>query len=89
MEKLHIFDSDLSDTWSIGYAFYLNAINEKKVNAIQNMVIEHPESPVNKANIICKLIEHGILHLLSKVLQKPGMERKLKRNNRETISSNT
>ena len=75
----HFLDSDLTDTSSIGYAFYLNEINEKKVNAIQNMVIEHPESPVNKGNIICKLIENGILHLLRKVLQKPGMEKNLKK----------
>lgn len=47
-ETSHFIDSDLTDTWSMGYAFYLNTINEKKVNSIQNMVIEHPESPVNK-----------------------------------------
>lgn len=62
-ETSHFLDSDLTDTWSIGYAFYLNTINEKKVNAIQNMVIEHPESPVNKGNIICKLIECGHIAL--------------------------
>lgn len=38
-ETSHFLDSDLTDTWSIGYTFYLNAINDKKVNYIQNMVI--------------------------------------------------
>lgn len=55
-ETSHFLGFDLTDTWSIGYAFYLKKINEKKVNDIQNMVIEHPESPVNTWNIICKLI---------------------------------
>ncbi|WP_044796663.1 arylamine N-acetyltransferase family protein [Bacillus cereus] len=62
-ETSHFLDSDLTDTWSIGYAFYLNNIDEKKVNDIQNMVINHPESPVNKGIIICKLIEHGHIAL--------------------------
>ncbi|EEM92943.1 arylamine N-acetyltransferase [Bacillus thuringiensis] len=57
-ETSHFLDTDLTDTWSIGYAFYLNAFDEKKVNDIQNMVIEHPESPLNKGSINCKLIEH-------------------------------
>ncbi|MRA76084.1 arylamine N-acetyltransferase, partial [Bacillus thuringiensis] len=59
-------DSDLTDTWSIGYTFYLNAIDEKKINAIQNMVIEHLESPVNKGSIICKLIGNGHIVLTEK-----------------------
>ncbi|MBT2576919.1 arylamine N-acetyltransferase [Bacillus sp. ISL-8] len=65
-ETSHFLDSDLTDTWSIGYAFNLKEINEKKVNDIQNMVIEHPKSPVNKGNIICKLIEHGHIALTKK-----------------------
>ncbi|PFV43123.1 arylamine N-acetyltransferase family protein [Bacillus thuringiensis] len=78
-ETSHFFDSDLSDTWSIGYAFYLNAINEKKVNAIQNMVIEHPESPVNKANIICKLIEHGHIALTKQSFTETRHGKKIKK----------
>ncbi|MED2765985.1 arylamine N-acetyltransferase [Bacillus thuringiensis] len=60
---MHFFDSDLTSDWSIGYAFYLNEINENKLNYIQNMVVEHPKSPVYKGNIICKLIEHGHIPL--------------------------
>ncbi|MEH7189666.1 arylamine N-acetyltransferase family protein [Bacillus toyonensis] len=78
-ETSHFFDSDLTDTWSIGYAFYLNAINEKKVNAIQNMVIEHPESPVNKGNIICKLIEHGHIALTKQSFTETRYGKKTKK----------
>ncbi|MEF8684107.1 arylamine N-acetyltransferase family protein [Bacillus cereus] len=78
-ETSHFFDSDLTDTWSIGYAFYLKAINEKKVNAIQNMVIEHPESPVNKANIICKLIEHGHIALTKQSFTETRHGKKIKK----------
>ncbi|EEM93025.1 N-acetyltransferase [Bacillus thuringiensis IBL 200] len=65
-ETSHFLDSDLTDTWAIGYAFYLNAIDEKKVNAIQNMVIEHLESPVNKGSIVCKLIRNVHIALTEK-----------------------
>ena len=70
-ETSHFFDSDLSNTWSIGYAFYLNAI--------QNMVIEHPESPVNKANIICKLIEHGHIALTKQSFTETRHGKKIKK----------
>ncbi|MGX5373575.1 arylamine N-acetyltransferase family protein [Bacillus cereus] len=78
-ETSHFLDSDLTDNWSIGYAFYLNAINEKKVSAIQNMVIEHPESPVNKGNIICKLIEQGHISLTKQTFTETRHGKKSKK----------
>ncbi len=62
-ETSHFFDSELTDTWSIGYAFSLEAINEEKVNTIQDTVITHSESPVNRGYIICKLIGNGHISL--------------------------
>ncbi|AND11112.1 arylamine N-acetyltransferase [Bacillus thuringiensis] len=78
-ETSHFLDSDLTDTWSIGYAFYLNTIDEKKVNAIQNMVIEHLESPVNKGNIICKLIRNGHIALTDKSFTETWHGKKFKK----------
>ncbi|MCU5406748.1 arylamine N-acetyltransferase [Bacillus cereus] len=77
-ETSHFLGSDLTDTWSTGYAFYLNVINEKKVNAIQDMVIEHPESPVNKGTIICKLIEQGHIALTKRTFTETRQGKKLK-----------
>jgi len=82
-ETSHFLDSDLTDTWSIGYAFYLNEINEKKVNAIQNMVIEHPESPVNKGNIICELIENGHIALTKQSFTETRYGKKSKKEIKE------
>lgn len=62
------------------------------------MVIEHPESPVNKGNITCKLIDNGHIALTKqsftetrygKKSKKNPKKKKKKKNNRETIPSNT
>ncbi len=49
------------------------------MSAIQNMVIEHPESPVNKGNIICKLIENGHIALTKQSFTKTRYGKKSKK----------
>ncbi len=44
-ESLNFLQSEPSDEWKIGYAFTLDSIDEKKVNNIQKVIVEHKESP--------------------------------------------
>nr|WP_082187202.1 arylamine N-acetyltransferase [Bacillus cereus] len=53
------------------------------MNAIQNMVIEHPKSPVNKGNIICKLIEHGHIALTKQSFTETRHGKKTKKEKTE------
>ena len=63
--------SEPSDEWKIGYAFTLDSIDEKKVNNIQKVIVEHKESPFNKGAITCKLTDYGHVSLTNKIIQKP------------------
>ncbi|MEB8646768.1 arylamine N-acetyltransferase, partial [Bacillus cereus] len=62
-ESAQFLDSEPTNTWRTGFAFTLDAIDGNKVNVIQNIIVEHPDSPFNKGYIICKLIEDGHISL--------------------------
>ncbi|HHL4886876.1 TPA: arylamine N-acetyltransferase [Bacillus thuringiensis] len=77
-ESAQFLNSEPTNTWRIGYAFTLDKIDTNKVNAIQNIIVEHPESPFNKGYIICKLIEDGHISLTKRNFTetKKGKKRK-------------
>ncbi|AJQ62797.1 arylamine N-acetyltransferase family protein [Bacillus thuringiensis] len=77
-ESAQFLDSEPTNTWRIGYAFTLDEIDTNKVNLIQNIIVEHPESPFNKGYIICKLIEDGHISLTKQSFTetKKGKKRK-------------
>lgn len=52
-------DITASDDWSIGYAFYIDEIDETKVNDAQKVIIEHEKSPFNKVPLLVKLTQDG------------------------------
>ena len=54
-ESTSFLQSEPSNEWKIGYAFTLDPIDEKKVNNIQKVIVEHKESPFNKGAITCKI----------------------------------
>ncbi|MEC2934228.1 arylamine N-acetyltransferase [Bacillus cereus] len=62
-ESAQFLDSEPTNTWRTGFAFTLDEIDKNKVNAIQNIIVEHPDSPFNKGYIVCKLIEDGHISL--------------------------
>ena len=51
-ESTNFLQSEPSDEWKIGYAFTLDSIDEKKVNNIQKVIVEHKESPFNKGLLL-------------------------------------
>ena len=65
-ESTNFLQSEPSDEWKIGYAFTLDPIDEKKVNNIQKVIVEHKESPFNKGAITCKLTDYGHVSLTNK-----------------------
>ena len=65
-ESTNFLQSEPSDEWKIGYAFTLDSIDEKKVNNIQKVIVEHKESPFNKGAITCKLTDYGHVSLTNK-----------------------
>ncbi|PGS78018.1 arylamine N-acetyltransferase [Bacillus cereus] len=77
-ETAQFLDSEPTDTWRTGYAFTLDEIDTNKVNAIQNIIIEHPESPFNKGYIICKLIENGHISLTQRSFTETKNGKKMK-----------
>ncbi|TKH87688.1 arylamine N-acetyltransferase, partial [Bacillus cereus] len=58
-ESTSFLQSEPSNEWKIGYAFTVDPIDEKKVNKIQKVIVEHKESPFNKGAITCKLTTYG------------------------------
>lgn len=76
-ESAQFLNSEPTNTWCTGFAFSLDEIDTNKVNAIQNIIVEHPESPFNKGYIVCKLIEDGHISLTKKVLQKQEKAKKV------------
>ncbi|KAA6452064.1 arylamine N-acetyltransferase family protein [Bacillus swezeyi] len=78
-ETAQFLDSEPTDTWRSGYAFTLDAIDTNKVNAIQDIIVEHPESPFNKGYIICKLIEDGHISLTKRSFTETKKGQKIKR----------
>ena len=45
---------------------HFKSIDEKKVNNIQKIIVEHKESPFNKGAITCKLTNYGHISLTNK-----------------------
>lgn len=52
-----------SEGWEIGYAFNLEAIDIKKLNQVQKLIVEHEFSPFNKAPLIVRLTDDGHVSL--------------------------
>ncbi len=78
VESAQFLNSEPTNTWRIGYTFTLDEIDTNKVNLIQNIMVEHLESPFNKGYIICKLIEDGHVSLTKRNFTetKKGKKRK-------------
>ena len=51
-------DQSSTDDWTLGYAFYIEEVDEK-ANAAQKIIVEHDGSPFNKVPLIVKLTEDG------------------------------
>ncbi|HDR6822432.1 arylamine N-acetyltransferase family protein [Bacillus thuringiensis] len=77
-ETTNFLDSEHTHNWSIGFAFSLEEINEEKVNKIQEMIINHPESPLNKGYIICKLVKNGHISLTKQNFTRTEYGNKIK-----------
>ncbi|MEB9739282.1 arylamine N-acetyltransferase [Bacillus thuringiensis] len=77
-ESAQFLNSEPTNTWRTGFAFTLDEIDTHKVNLIQNIIVEHPESPFNKGYIICRLIEDGHISLTEQSFTetKNGQKRK-------------
>ncbi|MDR4983886.1 arylamine N-acetyltransferase [Bacillus cereus] len=56
-------DQSSADDWTLGYAFYIEEVDEEKANAAQKIIVEHESSPFNKAPLIVKLTEDGHVSL--------------------------
>ena len=52
-------DQSSTDDWTLGYAFYIEEVDEEKANAAQKIIVEHECSPFNKVPLIVKLTEDG------------------------------
>ncbi|MGG0207061.1 arylamine N-acetyltransferase family protein [Bacillus mycoides] len=48
-----------TDDWTVGYAFYLEEVDETKANAAQKIIVEHEGSPFNKVPLVVKLTHDG------------------------------
>ena len=60
MRKSNEFlDQSSTDDWTVGYAFYLEEVDETKANAAQKIIVEHEGSPFNKVPLIVKLTHDG------------------------------
>ncbi len=77
-ESAQFLNSEPTNTWRTRYAFTLDKIDTNKVNAIQNIIVEHLESPFNKGYIVCKLIEDGHISLTKKNFTETGKGEKSK-----------
>ncbi|MED3302131.1 arylamine N-acetyltransferase, partial [Bacillus thuringiensis] len=78
-ESAQFLDSEPNNTWRTGFAFTLDEIDTNKVNVIQNIIVEHPDSPFNKGYIICKLIEDGHISLTKQSFTETKKRQKRKR----------
>ena len=56
-------DQSSTDDWTLGYAFYIEEVNEEKANAAQKIIVEHESSPFNKVPLIVKLTHDGHVSL--------------------------
>ncbi|PFK37451.1 arylamine N-acetyltransferase [Bacillus cereus] len=52
-------DADSSQDWTLGYAFYIEAVDERKLNDAQKTIVEHEDSPFNKVPLTVKLTSDG------------------------------
>ncbi|KFN01192.1 arylamine N-acetyltransferase [Bacillus clarus] len=52
-------DQSSTEDWVSGYAFYIEEVDETKVNAAQKIIVEHEESPFNKVPLIVKVTHDG------------------------------
>lgn len=52
-------DQSSADDWTLGYAFYIEEVDEEKANTAQKIIVEHEGSPFNKVPLIVKLTEDG------------------------------
>ncbi|MGE7866016.1 arylamine N-acetyltransferase family protein [Bacillus paramycoides] len=79
MRKNNAFlDQSSTDNWTVGYAFYLEEVNETKVNAAQKIIVEHKKSPFNKVPLIVKLTHDGHASLTKDSLTITKQGKKLK-----------
>ncbi|MGW5951647.1 arylamine N-acetyltransferase family protein [Bacillus mycoides] len=64
MRKSNEFlDQSSTDDWTVGYAFYLEEVDETKANAAQKIIVEHEGSPFNKVPLVVKLTHDGHVSL--------------------------
>ncbi|EOW9528607.1 arylamine N-acetyltransferase [Bacillus cytotoxicus] len=75
-----LLDAASSQEWSLGYAFYIEKVDENIVNEAQKTIIEHKDSPFNKVPLIAKLTSDGHVSLTkdSLTVTKQGEKRKEK-----------
>lgn len=60
MKKNNEFlNQDSSQDWTLGYAFYIEAVDERKLNEAQKTIVEHTDSPFNKVPLTVKLTSDG------------------------------
>lgn len=60
MRKSNEFlDQSSTHDWTVGYAFYLEEVDETKANAAQKIIVEHEGSPFNKVPLVVKLTHDG------------------------------
>ena len=51
-------DQSSTDDWTLGYAFYIEEVDEKS-KCSTKIIVEHDGSPFNKVPLIVKLTEGG------------------------------
>ncbi|MGH0519368.1 arylamine N-acetyltransferase family protein [Bacillus toyonensis] len=56
-------DQSSADDWTLGYAFYIEEVDETKANTAQKIIVEHEGSPFNKVPLIVKLTHDGHVSL--------------------------
>ncbi|HEK9102083.1 arylamine N-acetyltransferase [Bacillus pfraonensis] len=79
MKKNNEFlDVASSEEWTLGYAFYLEKVDERTLNSAQRIIVEHKDSPFNKVPLIVKLTSDGHASLTkdSFTVTKQGKKRK-------------
>ncbi len=60
MRKNNAFlDQSPANDWTLGYAFYIEEVDETIANTAQKMIVENESSPFNKVPLIVKLTEDG------------------------------
>ncbi|WP_410983211.1 arylamine N-acetyltransferase family protein [Bacillus cereus] len=71
-------DAASSQDWTLGYAFYKEAVDERKLNEAQKTIVEHTDSPFNKVPLTVKLTSGGHATLTKDhfTVTKQGKQRK-------------